>query len=58
MVACRGDCPCLLDIALGLEVLALDQVRYLIVVVILLALFSLAALLEALVALGKLSQRS
>lgn len=58
MVVFRGDCPRLLDIALGLEVLTLDQVRYLVIVIILLALLSLAALLEALVALGKLSQRS
>ena len=48
----------LLDVALALEVLALDQIRYLVVIVIaaLLAVLALAALLQALVALGQLPQ--
>jgi hypothetical protein len=46
----------LLDIALALEVLTLDKVWYLVIVIILLAVFSLAALLQALVALSQLAQ--
>ena len=50
-------CVNLLHIALALEVLALDQVRYLVIVIVLLAAFlALAALLQALVALGQLPQ--
>ena len=46
----------LLHLALTLKVLALDQIRYLIVIIVLLALLALAALLQALVALGQLPQ--
>ena len=45
----------LLDLAL--EVLALDEIGYLVVVIVLLALLAFAALLQALVALRQLSQR-
>jgi hypothetical protein len=47
----------LLHFALALEVLALDQVWYLIVVIVLLSFLALAALLQALVALCQLSKR-
>lgn len=46
---------CLLDVVLALEVLALDQLRYLVIVVVL--LLALGALLHALVALGQLAER-
>lgn len=45
----------LLDLAFALEVLALHKVRYLIIVIILLV-FALTTLLEALVGLGELAQ--
>lgn len=46
----------LLDVVLALEVLALDQLGYLIIVVVL--LLTLSTLLEALVALSELAERS
>lgn len=46
----------LLDVVLALEVLALDQLRYLVIIVVL--LLALGALLHALVALGKLAEGS
>ena len=45
----------LLDIALALKVLTLHKIRYLVIVVVLLV-FTLAALLEALVGFGELSE--
>ena len=45
----------LLDVGLALKVLALDEVRN--VIVVLLLLLALSALLEALVALGELPKR-
>lgn len=46
----------LLDVVLALEVLALDELRYLVIIVVL--LLALSALLHALVALGKLAEGS
>jgi hypothetical protein len=47
----------LLHIALGLEVLALHQIRDFVIVVVLLAILAFTALLQALVAFCKLTQR-